>query len=62
MVYVQMGQDNFFDVARPDAKPAQLRTDFLFTLNFETRLPIACRDATICPFQVDAPPGRYRLR
>ena len=38
-VNMQMGQDDFFDVAWPDAKPAQLRPYFLFTLKFKRDFP-----------------------
>ena len=39
MIGVQVGEDDAFHISRPDAKSAQLRTDFLITLDSKCHVP-----------------------
>ena len=39
VTYVQMGEDDPFHVTRPDADRAQLRTDFLITVDPKRNFP-----------------------
>jgi len=39
VIYVQMSEDDPFHIARPDAERAQLRTDFLITVDAKRNFP-----------------------
>ena len=43
VIDVQVGEDDPFHVARPDAQSAQLRTDFLIALDLKPHLPAPVR-------------------